>query len=101
MINSTNVIPYINFLYSKKNNLAAPQELLDSWKNLSDDEVTTHLKVLYSHWNLDEFAARNYEQEFLKEKSLILDYNFKPFLIALSIFTAVFLILFSLFGGFD
>ena len=45
-------------------NQPAPQELLNSWRDLSENEVVIHLNGLYNHWNLDAITAKNYEQEF-------------------------------------
>lgn len=65
MINRSNIVAYINFLYKRKFGQDADQELLDSWKDLNDSEVNIHLNGLYRHWNLDAISSKNYEQEFL------------------------------------
>ncbi|RYD98420.1 MAG: hypothetical protein EOP54_07650 [Sphingobacteriales bacterium] len=65
MINRNNIVEFISFLYQKKFNQPAPQDLLDSWSGLNDNETTIHLNGLYRHWNLDAISSKNYEQEFL------------------------------------
>lgn len=64
MINRNNIVDFISFLYQKKFNRVAPQELLDSWSGLNDNETVIHLNGLYRHWNLDTITSRNFEQEF-------------------------------------
>lgn len=65
MINRNNIVAYIAFLYRKRLNQPAPQELLDSWTGLSDNDTIIHLNGLYRHWNLDTITAKKYEEEFL------------------------------------
>ncbi|OJV56303.1 MAG: hypothetical protein BGO31_14530 [Bacteroidetes bacterium 43-16] len=65
MINRNNIVEFISFLYLKKFNQPAPQDLLDSWSGLNDNETSIHLNGLYRHWNLDAISSKNYEQEFL------------------------------------
>lgn len=65
MINRNNIVEYISFLYKKKFNQPAPQDLLDSWSNLNENETSIHLNGLYRHWNLDQVMSSQYEQEFL------------------------------------
>ncbi|RQO31556.1 hypothetical protein DBR32_06250 [Taibaiella sp. KBW10] len=67
MINKNNIVAYINFLYKRKFGQEAPQELLESWKDLNDSEVTIHMNGLYRHWNLDAISSKNYEQEFISQ----------------------------------
>lgn len=64
IINRNNVVDYINFLYQKRMNQPAPADLLNSWRDLTENEVAIHLNGLYTHWNLDAITAKNYEQEF-------------------------------------
>lgn len=65
MINRLNIVDYINFLYKKKYSQAAPQDLLESWSGLNDNETTIHLNGLYRHWNLDPISSKKFEEEFL------------------------------------
>lgn len=67
MINRNNIVEYIKFLYEKKHNQPAPQELLDSWSDLNDNETAIHLNGLYRHWNLDSITCKRYEEEFLSK----------------------------------
>ncbi|HRP89894.1 MAG TPA: hypothetical protein PKX92_07630 [Edaphocola sp.] len=67
MINKTNIVAYINFLYQKKYNRPAPEELLESWKGLNDNETAIHLTGLYNHWGLDRISSKKYEAEFLNK----------------------------------
>ena len=64
MINKTNIVAYINFLYQKKYNRPAPEELLESWKGLNDNETAIHLTGLYNHWGLDRISSKKYEADF-------------------------------------
>jgi Rieske Fe-S protein len=65
MINRLNIVDYINFLYKKKYKQQAPQDLLESWTGLNDNETIIHLNGLYRHWNLDNISAKKFEEEFL------------------------------------
>ncbi len=69
MINKENIVAFISFLYEKKYNQAAPDDLLESWENIDDDETNIHLQGLYNHWGLDKTTSDNYESEFLNTKT--------------------------------
>ncbi len=69
MINRNNIVEYIKFLYQKKYNQVAPQDLLDSWSDLNDNETAIHLNGLYSSWNLDSITCKKYEVEFLSQSA--------------------------------
>lgn len=64
MINSNNITQYIEFLFQQKNGVSAPQEVLASWSNLSNEEVSIHLQTLYQHWNLPIAEIQILEQKF-------------------------------------
>lgn len=67
MINRNNIAEYIKFLYEKKYNQPAPQDILESWSDLNDNETAIHLNGLYSSWNLDSITCKKYEVEFLSK----------------------------------
>lgn len=69
MINRNNIVEYIKFLYEKKHDQPATQELLDSWSDLNDNETAIHLNGLYRHWNLDPITCKRYEEEFLNKST--------------------------------
>lgn len=66
MIKSSNIIKYIQFLYQQRFKTDASPEVLDSWKDLPDEQIDGYLKELYQHWNLSPEEGINLEQEFLK-----------------------------------
>jgi flagellar basal body-associated protein FliL len=66
MINATNIKAYIDFLYRKRYGSAAPQELMQKWGNIDEQQITSNLQKLYEHWALSTQAAKVYEQQFLE-----------------------------------
>lgn len=64
MINSTNITQYIEFLFQQKNGVSAPEEVLASWSNLNNEEVSMHLQTLYQHWSLPSTEIQLLEQKF-------------------------------------
>jgi hypothetical protein len=62
MINKLNIRGYINYLYLQRNGSNAPQELLQKWSALSDQDIQLQLQNLYASWNLNSFDSNNYEQ---------------------------------------
>lgn len=62
MINKLNIRGYINYLYLQRNGSNAPQELLQKWSALSDQDIQLQLQNLYASWNLNSVDSNNYEQ---------------------------------------
>lgn len=63
-ITQENIVSYINFLFKKNNNIDAPEEIINSWRTLNNEEIQAHLKNLYQHWSLSPDKASALEQEF-------------------------------------
>ena len=66
MINKSNIEAYIQYLFQHKNGQKAPGEILDSWLQIEEADLSKHLQGLYRHWNLSETAASELEQSFIK-----------------------------------
>lgn len=49
-INSQNIIAYIQYLYKNKYGVDASEEIIESWKKLSDQEINNHLQTMYQKW---------------------------------------------------
>lgn len=69
MINSSNIITYIQFLYFKKYKTEAPKEVLNSWENIPNESINGYLQELYQHWDLSNLEAQAYERKFLNIQS--------------------------------
>lgn len=49
-----NIGSYIQYLYQRKYSTAAPQELVERWKSVPNDQIDTQLKALYQHWSMTD-----------------------------------------------
>lgn len=49
-VNGSNITGIIKYLYEKRLNQAASEEVLQSWSNLSDPEARMHLNQLFQTW---------------------------------------------------
>lgn len=68
-INNGNIVDFINYLFWKRKNEAAPNELLDSWRGLSDADIEQHLQVLFQNWGYDNAAQEQEIDHFLQSKN--------------------------------
>ncbi|WP_222166869.1 hypothetical protein [Edaphocola aurantiacus] len=66
MINNNNVQNYISYLYKRKTGNNIPDDVLESWSNLEDDEISLHLTELYNSWRIGVNDAKMMENEFIK-----------------------------------
>jgi hypothetical protein len=66
-INNNNIADFISFLFRKRKGAAPPQELLDRWKALSNDEIATQLSGLFQSWGLTDEDKRMEINAFFKE----------------------------------
>lgn len=69
MINSSNITEYIQFLYLQKYKTEAALEVLNSWKNIPDENINGYLQELYQHWGLSNLEAQTYERKFLNPQT--------------------------------
>lgn len=51
-INRENIVPFIAQLYRERKHTEAPQALLESWANLSDEEIDKNLTGLFESWGM-------------------------------------------------
>ncbi|HRP89483.1 MAG TPA: hypothetical protein PKX92_05545 [Edaphocola sp.] len=64
-INSQNITLFIDFLHRKKIGTPASFELIQSWSELNNEEITQHLNNLYKKWELDYSTVATWSDEFL------------------------------------
>lgn len=65
-INNLNIIAFIKYLYKKKTGSDAPEQLLQSWSTLSDDEIPHHLKAMTAQWGWSEVQLQYEIEGFLQ-----------------------------------
>lgn len=56
-INKSNIVPFISHLYWERKKEAPPEELLESWHHLNNEEIQEHLQVLFESWGYAPAAA--------------------------------------------
>jgi hypothetical protein len=69
MIDSKNIIQYIQFLYFKKYNQAAPIELLNKWEKIPEQEILIRLDHLYESWDYNLVQRGLIVQEFVAQQA--------------------------------
>jgi hypothetical protein len=66
-INNNNITDFISFLFRKRKGAEPPQELLDRWKALSNDEIAIQLSGLFQSWGLTDEDKRMEINAYFKE----------------------------------
>lgn len=66
-INKNNVAPFITYLFKKRRGAEPPQQLLDGWSALNNEEIATQLSGLFQSWGLTDEDKRMEVNAFLKE----------------------------------
>lgn len=66
-ITRNNIADFITFLFRKRKNQSPPQELLNGWTALSNEEITSQLNGLFQSWGLTEEDKRMEINAFFKE----------------------------------
>jgi hypothetical protein len=66
MITNLNIRGYINYLFLQRNGSNAPQELLQKWSALPNEEIKKQLYNLYASWNLSLAESNQYEKMYLE-----------------------------------
>jgi hypothetical protein len=66
MITNLNIRGYINYLYLQRNGSNAPQELLQKWSALPNDDIKNQLHNLYTSWHLSLQESNQYEQQYVE-----------------------------------
>ena len=66
-INNNNIADFISFLFRKRKGTEPPQELLDRWKALSNDEIGIQLSGLFQSWGLTDEDKRMEINTYFKE----------------------------------
>lgn len=66
-INNSNIADFIRFLFRKRKGAEPPQELLDRWKALSNDEIAMQLSGLFQSWGLTDEDKRMEINAYFKE----------------------------------
>ncbi|MBX9450118.1 MAG: hypothetical protein KL787_10545 [Taibaiella sp.] len=69
MISPHNIGAFIKFLYLKKYNASAPNDLIEKWKSVPSSEIDNQLQHLFRHWNMSREEALQLQQQFLQESS--------------------------------
>jgi len=72
MINASNILTYIKFLYQKKYEKVAPAQLLSQWRSVPEHQIQTELQKLYAHWEWSVSKGREKEEEFIKLSEILL-----------------------------
>src|SRR5690606_20095354 len=67
-INKNNITRFIAQLYREKKGQEAPQELLNSWAQLSDEDIETNLKGLFESWGMNDNDRNVIVQKFLSQE---------------------------------
>lgn len=65
-INAHNIQNYIAYLYFARYKTAADPALIDSWGNLPENEISTHLNILYRKWGLQDYEIKAYENAYIQ-----------------------------------
>lgn len=63
-ISPQNCKSYIAYLYRVRYKSDAPKELLDSWTQMSQQDIDFHLNALYQKWQLKDYEIKGYESAF-------------------------------------
>ncbi|MFM2386458.1 MAG: hypothetical protein RL660_1215 [Bacteroidota bacterium] len=71
MINKNNIVAFVAFAYKQRRGQDAPAELLQKWRNLSDDEVQLHLQGLFNTWQFTPEQANALKQQFLAQQTVV------------------------------
>lgn len=71
MINASNILTYIKFLYQKKYEQVAPAQLLSQWRSVPEHQIQTELQKLYAHWEWSVSQGRKKEEEFIKLSAIL------------------------------
>jgi hypothetical protein len=66
-INQSNIADFIRYLFKKRKGTEPPQQLLESWAKLNNDEIGTQLSGLFQSWGLSDEDKRMEINAFLKE----------------------------------
>jgi hypothetical protein len=66
MISTLNIRGYINYLFLQRNGSNAPQELLNKWSTLSNEDIQVQLQNLYNSWQLGSDESNRYQQMYLQ-----------------------------------
>jgi len=67
-INSGNITDFISYLFWKRKHEAPSNELLNSWRGLSDTDIKEHLEILFQNWGYDDEAREKGIEDFLKSQ---------------------------------
>lgn len=65
-INKGNIIPFIKYLFKKKNGVDAPDQLLQSWSSIPEEDLTFHLKNMTAQWGWHEVQLQYEIEGFLQ-----------------------------------
>lgn len=66
-INSNNIADFISYLFRKRKGTEPPQDLLERWKLLNNDEIGTQLSGLFQSWGLSDEDKRMEINSYFKE----------------------------------
>lgn len=68
MINKQNIAQYITFLFRQKNGQQAPEQIINSWRQIDESAIREHLQGLYNHWQMSPQESQQLEQAFLRSQ---------------------------------
>lgn len=68
MINKQNIAQYITFLFRQKNGQQAPEQIINSWRQIDESAIREHLQGLYNHWQMSPQEFQQLEQAFLRSQ---------------------------------
>ena len=71
MINGSNILTYIKFLYQKKYEKVAPAQLLSQWRSVPEHQIQSELQKLYAHWQWSVQQGRKEEEAFIQLTQLV------------------------------
>jgi hypothetical protein len=71
MINQNNIKDFISYLFQKKNRHDAPIEVLQSWNDIPEAEIMTHLKTMTQQWGWDDVKLNNEILAFIQYKTSV------------------------------
>lgn len=66
-INNNNIADFITYLFRKRKGSEPPQELLERWRALSNDEIAAQLSGLFQSWGLTDEDKRMEINTYFKE----------------------------------
>jgi hypothetical protein len=90
MITQQNIIAFIKHLYALKHNAAAPENLLQKWSAVPNNDIANQLQLLFTHWGFSQQQQDSITQSFLlsqkknmqsKNKNYFLKKVIKPIII--------------------